>query len=86
MWRDYSCPKFKQFRKEVLKRDKYKCQWPQCKVKKRLQVHHINTWADNPWLRYYVGNGITLCKHHHDDIKGKEQYFAEYFLRIIKDV
>ena len=41
MRRDYSDPIYKDFRKSVLKRDKFKCQMPGCKNKKNLQVHHI---------------------------------------------
>ncbi len=86
MYRDYNCPRYKKFRLEVLKRDGFKCKWPKCKARKKLQVHHISGWSSNPWLRYYVGNGITLCKTHHNNIKNNEVSWAEYFMRIINGI
>lgn len=47
----------------VLKRDKYKC--CECGCKNNLNVHHINQYIDNIFLRTEVKNGITLCKECH---------------------
>ena len=82
VYRNYQDPLYKQFRKQVLIRDKYKCQWYGCNSSKRLNVHHIKTWADCPALRFNTNNGITLCRSHHDMIKGEEQIYESVFLKI----
>lgn len=74
---------YKRFTGAVRKRDKNKCRFPQCKTQEKIQVHHIKTWAKNPELRYSVGNGICLCKYHHELIRGKEEEYAGIFLQIL---
>ena len=90
MWqsekRNYEAREYQVFRKAVYKRDGHKCQWQDCPATKKLQIHHIKRWSDEPWLRYDVNNGIVLCKLHHSNIKGQEEFFVEYFLRIINNV
>ena len=82
--REYSNEEeYKRFTGGVRKRDKNKCRFPQCKVTQKIQVHHIQTWAKNPELRYSIGNGICLCKFHHEMIRGKEEEYAGIFLRIL---
>lgn len=85
MKREYSDPAYKQFRIDVLKRDKRTCQMPGCKSKKFLQVHHIQTWANAATLRYEVTNGITLCKECHGSIRGQEHHYTSLFREIIDD-
>jgi hypothetical protein len=51
------------WRKEVLKRDNYTCQ--ECGKTKKLQVHHINSWAEYPFERFNIENGQTLCRKCH---------------------
>jgi 5-methylcytosine-specific restriction endonuclease McrA len=82
MKRNYDDPAYKEFRKCVLKRDKYKCMM--CKNKTQLQVHHIKKWSRASALRYEVSNGITLCKKCHDRIKGYEHQY-EHFFRVLID-
>ncbi len=85
MRRNYEDPVYKQFRLQVLKRDRFTCKM--CKVKGRrvrLNVHHIMKWASAASLRYDVDNGITLCRKCHDSIKGKENHYITYFLDLIK--
>jgi len=43
----------------VLNRDNNKCLL--CDSTKRLQVHHIKRWIDDPILRFKVSNGATVC-------------------------
>jgi len=81
--RDYSSPEHIKFRRAVLKRDRHTCQYPGCKKKKRLHIHHIRKWADQPMLRFQPRNGITLCKQHHDSIYSQEEYYVEIFYRIV---
>lgn len=83
--RNYQDPNYKKMRSAVLKRDKHKCRMPSCGNTRKLQVHHILTWASAPELRYSVSNGITLCKTCHSSIKGNENLYIELFLRIIHE-
>lgn len=82
--RNYNDPDYKEFRLKVLARDNYTCQWPNCKSRKRCQVHHIMLWAKYPELRYSIKNGITLCKKHHNFIKGKEEEYAQILFQILQ--
>ena len=65
MLRNFNDPEYKKWRSLVYKRDNFKCQWLGCSIKKKLNAHHIKTWAEYPGLRFYVDNGITLCYYHH---------------------
>lgn len=84
MKRNYQDPAYGQFRKDVLKRDHYKCMMPNCNCKRSLQVHHIKKWASASSLRYDPSNGITLCRKCHNSIKGKEHHYESLFRNIIK--
>jgi 5-methylcytosine-specific restriction endonuclease McrA len=81
--RNYADEAYTEFRKEVLKRDKRKCQMPDCGSKKRLNVHHIRRWADAAALRYEPSNGITLCYYCHKSISGQELHYEPLFMEII---
>jgi 5-methylcytosine-specific restriction endonuclease McrA len=83
MKRSYDCPIFKAARLACLKRDKKRCQMPGCKSKKRIQVHHIERWADSYSLRFELSNLICLCKECHDSIKDKELHYAPLFRSIL---
>ena len=83
--RNFNDPIYKDWRKKVLARDKYKCQMPQCKRRgKRMQVHHIKKWSYASSLRYDVDNGITLCWDCHNEVNGKEQHFERLFMEILR--
>ena len=84
MKRNYDDPVYKEVRKRVLKRDKHKCQMPNCKKRRRLNVHHIERWADAASLRYETFNMITLCRTCHDSIKDKESHYASLFMDIVR--
>lgn len=82
--RDFFSKAYIQWRTSVYKRDKYCCQWPGCKIKrKKINAHHIRRWANYPTLRFLVANGITLCEKHHKMIQGKEDDYVLMFLRIL---
>lgn len=83
MFRNFGDSQYKQWRKSVYTRDNHKCRWPNCTLKRKINAHHIKNWADYPGLRFDINNGITLCKYHHDLIKGMEEIYAETFLRIL---
>ncbi len=81
--RNYNDPAYKKWRREVVERDKRKCQYPGCSCKKSLQAHHILPWAEYPALRFNVQNGITLCRKHHDMVWGREKDFIKIFHDIL---
>lgn len=81
--RNFDEPQYVAWRDRVRRRDGYRCQWPGCKCRKRLHVHHIRRWADNPLLRFMDDNGITLCYNHHEFIRGREEDFELTFARIV---
>lgn len=82
MKRNYDNPAYKQFRIDVLKRDKFTCQM--CNSKKKLNVHHIIKWSSAASLRFDASNGITLCSMCHKSISGKEASYVQYFTEIIR--
>jgi 5-methylcytosine-specific restriction endonuclease McrA len=72
----------KALRAEVLKRDKRTCQM--ClKKKRKLQIHHIQRWADAIYLRFDPDNCITLCSSCHFSIRNQETYYMQYFFEIV---
>ena len=79
--RDYEA--YREFRRSVLKRDSYKCQYPGCEIRHQLEVHHIKKYADHHRLRTEIFNGITLCKKHHCAITGKEEQYESVFYRTV---
>lgn len=84
MKRDYKDPVYKEWRKRVKQRDRYKCQMPSCSETTRLQVHHIKKWSSASNLRYDIDNGITLCKRCHKDITKHEQLYESLFMDLIR--
>lgn len=82
--RNFDDPQYVKWRKAVYKRDGYKCKWPKCKARTRLNAHHIRRWADCPSLRFEINNGITLCKKHHKMIQNKEDIFAMMFIQLLQ--
>lgn len=72
------------WRKSILKRDKNKCQFPGCKRRRALEVHHIIPWSISASLRFEPSNGITLCKKCHKSIKGKENMYTGLFNTIVQ--
>ncbi len=85
MIRNFDDPLYKKWRKDIYTRDNFKCQWPNCNTKKKLNAHHIKTWAGYPGLRYSIDNGITLCSAHHKLIKGIEHIYEAVFFKILLD-
>ncbi len=82
--RDYRNPRYITWRKEVYKRDGYKCRWPGCKCKsKKINAHHIKKWSAYPLMRFIVSNGITLCWEHHESVRGKEESYERFFYDIL---
>jgi 5-methylcytosine-specific restriction endonuclease McrA len=73
----------KELRAKVLKRDSHTCQM--CMKKRRkLQIHHIQRWADAIFLRFDPSNCITLCSSCHFSIRNQETYYMKYFFEIVQ--
>ena len=86
MSRDFKDPIYQDWRKKVLRRDRYKCQMPGCKRKgKRMQTHHIRKWSVASSFRYDVDNGVTLCWDCHKEVTGSEAHYEPLFMRIVRD-
>lgn len=82
--RNYDDPLYKAWRVAVFKRDRFRCQFPGCTCKTKLNAHHIIRWADAPSLRFEITNGITLCRMHHKLISGAEHCFMKLFGDIVR--
>jgi hypothetical protein len=85
--RNFSDPRYLTWRRMVRERDGYKCRkcgWTPTQKQKftSLVCHHIRRWADQPTLRFAVGNGITLCKKCHKVVTGNEDAYAPLFLML----
>jgi 5-methylcytosine-specific restriction endonuclease McrA len=65
----------------IRRRDGNKCKI--CASIVNLEVHHIMRWQDFPHMRFWIGNGITLCKKCHVVVTGREYEFAAAFKRMI---
>ena len=85
MRRNFEDPAYKKWRKLVYTRDKFSCKWPGCNQTKKLNAHHIKSWAQYPGLRFEPNNGITLCKDHHKMITGMEEIYAGVFLKLVAE-
>ena len=59
-----STPEYKQWRKDVLKRDGNICQICK-KTKEKMDVDHIKSFRYFPKLRHDINNGRVLCKECH---------------------
>jgi hypothetical protein len=55
---------YSEWRTEVFERDKYTCQ--SCFLRGGyLHVHHIESFAEHPELRFVISNGVTYCSECH---------------------
>ena len=66
--RDVLYPGYKEWRKEVFKRDGYKCVLCGCNKSGELEAHHIKTRSKHKELILDISNGLTVCKLHHKEI------------------
>ena len=65
------CEEYKEWREKVFARDDYTC--CNCGERgRRLNAHHILSYANFPELRYDVENGITLCEECHKKCHSKK--------------
>jgi hypothetical protein len=81
----YKNSEYRQWRRNVLKRDKYQCQiCYKIFLSHDLHAHHIIKKAKRPDLMLDPNNGITLCKEHHFPLNNKEHEYEQFFLNILK--
>jgi len=67
-------PEMDDWRRQVFERDDYTCQSEICKYEcKTLHSHHLLGFAEYPEYRFYVENGIALCKRCHDEIHSESR-------------
>lgn len=61
--------KYKEWRNDIYKRDKYNCQicGKHCGTKDII-AHHKKSFSEYPELRFNINNGITLCRNCHAKI------------------
>ncbi len=73
----------KELKQQILERDNYTCQDPNCKIEnpKRLHIHHIDYNKKNNNSE----NLITLCISCHIRTNYNREYFAEFYQNIMMD-
>lgn len=72
------------WRREVYKRDNYKCRINDCNCNGRIIAHHILSYTKYPELRYNINNGITLCQFHHPLKRIEEQRLIPFFQSMVE--
>lgn len=80
---DRNNPEYKQWRKQVWKRDNWKCKINNRDCEGRIEAHHILSFTDYPELRYIVNNGITLCHAHHPRKRAEEKQLISVFTDLV---
>jgi len=71
------------WRREVWKRDNFKCRIDNKDCNGQLQAHHILGYTDYPELRYEINNGITLCLAHHPLKRAEEKRLSPFFQDLV---
>lgn len=74
---------YQEWRKQVHKRDKWKCRIDNNECSGRIEVHHIYGWVSHPELRYKINNGITLCHAHHPRKRAEEKRLIPLFEELV---
>ena len=72
-----------EWRKQVWKRDGWKCRINNKDCRGKIIVHHILSWRDFPELRYNINNGITLCQAHHPRKRAEEKRLIPAFQELV---
>lgn len=70
---------YNEWRKAIYERDDYTCLMCYSRGKK-LEAHHIKSFAEYPKLRLDLNNGITLCSDCHLKTKTREKLYEKQFL------
>ena len=76
---------YKEWRRQVMVRDKYECRVSSEDCEGKIIAHHIFIWSKYPELRYKVTNGITLCHAHHPKRRAEENRLAPLFVQLVQN-
>jgi hypothetical protein len=82
----FNSPAYRAWRGDVLARDRGRCRWCEAdgrRTYRPLEIHHIVPVSIAPTEIFNAANGITLCKPHHDQTRGKEDVFALFLASIL---
>lgn len=71
------------WRKEIWKRDGFKCKINNKDCNDRIEAHHILGFTKYPELRYDINNGITLCHFHHPRVREEEKRLIPTFQELV---
>lgn len=71
------------WRREVWKRDDFKCRIANQDCNGRIEAHHILSWSEYVELRYEINNGITLCHAHHPSRRAEEKRLVPVFQELV---
>lgn len=72
------------WRREVYKRDNFKCKIDNQDCNGRIEAHHILGFTNYPELRYNINNGITLCHFHHPRKRIDEEKLIPTFQSMVE--
>ena len=75
-----------EWRKQVWRRDNFKCKIANANCNGRIEAHHILGWSEYPELRYQINNGITLCHAHHPRKRAEEKRMQVAFQQLVSSV
>ncbi len=81
--KDRRSPRYGDWRKQVYKRDNFKCKMQNADCNGRIIAHHILGYKSYPELRYEINNGITLCQAHHPLKRAEEKRLAGKFTELV---
>jgi len=74
---------YSDWRKQVYKRDGFKCRINNENCCGKIQAHHILSFTSYPELRYSLNNGITLCLAHHPRKRAEEKRLIPFFTELV---
>ena len=74
---------YKNWVKQIKKRDKGRCRINNKDCSGYCEAHHILSWKDFPELRYKINNGITLCQAHHPRKRAEEKRLIPFFSGLV---
>lgn len=74
---------YQEWRRQVWKRDNWKCKIINSDCNGRIEAHHILSWTEYPELRYIINNGITLCHAHHPRKRAEEKRLSPFFMELV---
>jgi len=78
--------RYKDWRRQVCNRDKWKCRISNIDCNGRLEVHHILGFTEYPELKYDINNGISLCHFHHPRKRADEINLSPYFQKLVAEL